>query len=93
MKLRIMSSNIWWCDGNHPEWEARGQDCSAAHRAKGLYRVYRETAPDMIGLQECSARMAHQLMAHFAENDAPYTFIWGRYAPGNPPAKTCHAGR
>lgn len=81
MKLRIMSSNIWWCDVNRPEWEAQGLDCSAAHRAPGLYRMYRETAPDIIGLQECSARMAHQLMAQFAENDAPYTLIWGRDTP------------
>lgn len=81
MKLRIMSSNIMWCDTNRPDWEARGEDCSAAHRSKGLYRVYRETMPDILGLQESSARMTHQLMAHFAENNDPYTLIWGRDTP------------
>lgn len=81
MKLRIMSNNIWWCDSNRPEWESQGLDCSAAYRAQGLYRMYQETMPDIIGLQECSARMAHQLMVLFAQNDDPYTLIWGRDTP------------
>lgn len=80
-KLRIMSNNIWWCDGNHEAWEAREEDCSAAARSAGLYRMYRETQPDIIGLQECSARMTHQLMTRFAEDEAPYTLIWGRDTP------------
>lgn len=81
MQLRIMSSNIWWCDSNRPEWEAKGLDCSVAARAPGLYRLYAETAPDIIGLQECSARMTHGLMTEFAKQDAPYALIWGKDTP------------
>jgi len=79
--LRIMSNNIWWCDTNRPEWEAKGEDCSAAHRAPGLIRVYEETKPDIIGLQECSARMAHFLMSEMAEKQMPYALLWGRNTP------------
>lgn len=80
-KLRIMSNNIWWCDSNTPAWEAIGADCSAIHRGPELFRMYQETAPDIIGLQECSARMSHQLMAAFTMNHAPYAFLWGRDTP------------
>ena len=34
--LRIMSHNVWKCDSNRPEWEAKGEDCSAAARAKEI---------------------------------------------------------
>lgn len=76
-----MSNNIWWCDTNHPAWEALGADCSALHRAPGLFRLYKETAPDIIGLQECSARMSHALMTVIAEEGAPYALLWGRNTP------------
>jgi len=79
--LRIMSNNIWWCDVNNAAWEAMGADCSAAHRAKGFFRLYNELSPDIIGLQECSARMSHILMAMFAENAYPYALLWGRDTP------------
>ena len=46
--LRLMSNNIWWCDSNQPAWEAIGEDCSAAARAKGFARVYSELCPDVI---------------------------------------------
>ena len=80
-KLRIMSNNIWFCDTNNAAWEAVGEDCSAAHRAPGFFRLYEETAPDIIGLQECSARMAHLLMSQFADKKAPYALLWGRNTP------------
>lgn len=80
-KLRIMSNNIWWCDKNTEAWGAQGLDCSAGNRAPGLLRMYQETQPDIIGLQECSSVMAHQLMTLFAENDAPYALLWGRNTP------------
>lgn len=80
-KLRIMSNNIWRCDKNLDAWKAIGADCSADHRAKGLLRLYGETKPDIIGLQECSARMAHKLMTLFAEQNAPYAMLWGRDTP------------
>ncbi|MBQ8526497.1 MAG: endonuclease/exonuclease/phosphatase family protein [Clostridia bacterium] len=80
-KLRIMSNNIWWCDTNTEAWSAIGADCSAEHRAHGFFRTYKELAPDIIGLQECTADMAHFLMTLFAENELPYALLWGRDTP------------
>lgn len=80
-KLRIMSNNVWWCDNNRDTWKEIGADCSADHRAEGLLRIYGETKPDIIGLQECTARMAHKLMTLFAEQKAPYAMLWGRDTP------------
>ena len=79
--IRVMSHNLWRCDGNAPAWEAKGEDCSAAVRAKGFAQVYRETRPDVVGLQECSARMAHALMTRLAEERLPYALLWGRDTP------------
>jgi endonuclease/exonuclease/phosphatase family metal-dependent hydrolase len=79
--LRIMSNNIWWCDGNHEVWEAQGADCSAKARAPQLVRLYKETLPDILGLQECSARMAHFLMTPMAQEGLPYALLWGRNTP------------
>ncbi len=80
-KLRLMSNNIWWCDGNNEAWEALGADCSAKARAPGLVRLYKETMPDILGLQECSARMTQFLMTPMAEEGLPYAFLWGRNTP------------
>lgn len=77
-KLRIMSNNLWWCTNNTPAWEAMGKDCSNGARVPGFARMYREVQPDLIGLQECSARMTHDLMDHLTENGFPYTMLWGR---------------
>lgn len=79
--LRIMSNNIWWCDNNLATWEAMGEDCSAKHRVSGFIRLYEETQPDIIGLQECSARMAHLLMTGLVVNRHPYALLWGRNTP------------
>ena len=79
--LRIMSNNIWWSDGNKADWEAIGANCSAEARAPGLFRAYQELQPDLLGLQECSAKMAHLLMSLFAENRMPYAMLWGRDTP------------
>ena len=76
-KLRLMSNNLWWNTFNTPAWEAMGADCSNAARVPGFARMYRETQPDIIGLQECSARMTRALMIHLADNDFPYTMVWG----------------
>ena len=80
-KLKIMSNNIWYCDDNQPAWEAAGEDCSAEHRSKGLSRLYSETRPDILGLQECSALMADCLMQQFAEKGEPYALLWGKDTP------------
>ena len=61
-KLRIMSHNVWKCDQNSPYWAARGENCSAAVRAKGLVQVYTETQPDIIGFQEMSFVMADEII-------------------------------
>ena len=79
--LRIMSNNVWWCDANNEAWEALGADCSAKARAPGFVRVYKETVPDILGLQECSARMAHFVMTAMANEDFPYALLWGRNTP------------
>jgi len=79
--LRIMSHNVWKCDHNLPAWEARGEDCSAAARAKGMARVYCETGPDIIGCQEMSPVMADELIRNLAEQGLRYALLWGRDTP------------
>ena len=79
--FRIMSNNIWRCDENNEAWRAMGADCSAEARVPGLFRVYKEVQPDVIGLQECSPHMADLLMRRFAEEKLPYTLLWGKDTP------------
>ena len=76
-----MTHNIWNCDNNCPDWEKRGEDCSAEARVGGLLRVYRETEPDIIGCQEASAKMADLLKDGFQNEGVNYTLIWGRFTP------------
>lgn len=76
-----MSHNVWNRDKNHPNWEEKGEDCSAAARIGGLVRVYRETMPDIIGCQEVSCLMADLLKEHCHEAGLDYTLIWGRFTP------------
>ena len=78
---RLMSHNVWDNDKNRPEWEEKGEDCSAEVRVKGLLRVYKETAPDVIGGQEFSALMADLLVEGLAELGWRYTLVWGRCTP------------
>lgn len=80
-KLRIMSNNLWWCTNNTPAWEAMGADCSNAARVPGFARMYEEIRPDIIGLQECSARMTRDLMIYLTENSFPYAMVWGGDTP------------
>lgn len=79
--LRIMSHNVWKCDHNHPAWAAKGEDCSAAVRAKGMVRVYTETCPDIIGFQEMSPVMADEIILGLAERGYRYALLWGRDTP------------
>lgn len=82
----LMSSNQWKCDLNVLAWEARGEDCSAEARVDGLARVYRQVAPDVLGIQEASVRMNELLMqrmtafAHGGET-ARYALITGGDTP------------
>ena len=80
-KLRIMSNNVWWCTSNSEAWAAIGADCSNEVRAVGFARVYKELQPDIIGLQECAARMYSELFAVLAEQDSPYAVLWGKDTP------------
>ena len=80
-KLRFMSTNIWNRDLNTPEWEARGEDCSAEVRMPKIFRMYEETMPDVIGQQECSLKNADLMMRRFAEEDLPYAMLWGKFTP------------
>lgn len=80
-KLRIMSNNVWRNDKNLPAWEANGYDCAVETRVPGLFKAYRETLPDIIGIQECSPRMADLLMREFSGEKMPYMLIWGKDSP------------
>lgn len=79
--LRLMSHNVWKCDNNLPAWEAKGEDCSAFIRAKGMVRVYTETQPDIIGCQEMSFVMADEIIRGLAEQRQRYALLWGRDTP------------
>lgn len=80
-KLRLMSTNQWACDKNQPKWEEQGLDCSYSARMPGFLQYYRETNPDVLGLQEVTAKMADKLMRLFAQNDMPYALLWGKDTP------------
>lgn len=79
--IRLMTHNVWNKDFNSPDWEQKGENCSAATRVNGLIRVYKETLPDIIGGQEVSARMADLLKENLSELPIRYTLIWGRFTP------------
>lgn len=79
--LRLMCNNLWKCDKNAPAWEEKGEDCSAPARAEGFYRVYKDTAPDIIGCQEASSLMVDALMCKFSSKGIPYSLLWGRDTP------------
>lgn len=81
MRIRIMSNNQWWSDRNKPAWEEKGLDCSAAVRVPGFARMFRETDPDIVGLQECSMLMADMHMRGFSESGMGYALLWGRDTP------------
>lgn len=80
-ELRIMSHNQWKYDGNSPEWEKKGLDCSAAVREKGFVRVFKETNPDIIGCQEVSGTMADEMIRGLASEGMHYSLLWGRDTP------------
>lgn len=80
-RLRLMTHNVWYADENTQAWAAKGEDCSAAVRVKGLLRVYKETLPDVIGGQEFSPLMADLLKEGLAAEGLNYTLIWGRCTP------------
>ena len=80
-RIRLMTHNVWNKNLNSPEWEAKGEDCSANARVWGHLRVYRETMPDIIGGQEVSALMADLLKQGFESENINYTLIWGRFTP------------
>ena len=80
-RIRLMTHNVWNCDGNHKAWEEKGEDCSAKKRVGALVRIYRETLPDIIGGQEVSVLMADLLKENLLDCGMDYTFIWGRFTP------------
>lgn len=80
-KLRIMSHNVWKCDRNLPAWEAKGENCSAPVRAKGMVRLYTECRPDVIGFQEMTALMVDEIIRGLAEKGESYALLWGKDTP------------
>ena len=79
--LRLMSNNQWRCDENKPYWIERGLDCSAQARAKGFARLYAETEPDIVGLQEVSPAMLEWLLRELSARGLPFGAVWGRDTP------------
>ena len=79
--IRLMTHNVWNCDGNCPAWAEKGENCSAGARVGGLLRVYRDIIPDVIGGQEVSSMMADLLKEGFQSEQTNYTLIWGRFTP------------
>ena len=79
--LRLMSHNIWNCDNNLPAWQAKGEDCSAQARMPGMVRVYRESGPDIIGLQEVSLLQADLLLRGLLDDGQRYAMLWGKFTP------------
>ncbi len=79
--IRLMSHNQWYCNDNTPAWKEKGLDCSAAVRERGFARVYDETHPDIVGLQEVSGRMAEELMAALETRGLQYALLWGHDTP------------
>lgn len=80
-EIRLMSHNQWRCDNNQKAWEALGLDCSSAVREEGFARVYAETHPDIVGIQEISGKMAEDLMASLAARGLRYALLWGHDTP------------
>ena len=80
-KLRIMTHNVWKRDENQPAWEAKGEDCSAPVRAKGMVQVYMDKKPDIIGFQEMSPLMADEIILGLAAQGEHYALLWGRDTP------------
>ena len=81
MLLRLMSHNVWNRDTNTPEWEKLGYDCSASVRVKGILRVYEETMPDVVGMQEMTNLMVDYIKEYFSQKGKKYAVIWGRFTP------------
>ncbi len=81
MHIRLMSNNQWLCDENQPFWKELGLDCSAEAREAGFVRFYRQTEPDLLGLQEVSPLMLEHLMRGLQRVGLPYGVVWGRDTP------------
>lgn len=79
--LRLMSNNVWNRDKNAPAWEERGEDCSAPARAPLFVRMYEETLPDVIGMQEMTHLMTRELVLGLAAKGLHYAVIWGNFTP------------
>ena len=80
-RIKLMSNNIWYLGDNDPRWAEKGEDCSAEKRAIGFLKVYGELLPDVIGFQECTARLADCIMKGFSAQNLPYSLLWGRDTP------------
>lgn len=79
--IRIMSNNVWYYDTNNEEWAKIGADCSAENRTPKILKAYKETLPDILGLQECSHLMSSLLVKGFEEFDKTYEYIFGNDTP------------
>ncbi|MBQ4094193.1 MAG: hypothetical protein IJC61_04030, partial [Oscillospiraceae bacterium] len=79
--VRIMTHNLWKNDRNRPAWQQQGFDCSAEVRIPLFARLYSETLPDALCLQEVSPHMAQLLVHALCEKQLPYCFAEGGDTP------------
>lgn len=85
--IRIMSNNVWDCDGNKAAWESKGENCSAKVRSEGLAATYMAYAPDVICLQEMSALMIKYIQNKLKANGFSYELL--TYTVGSDVDNTC----
>ncbi len=85
--IRIMSNNVWDCDGNKAAWEALGENCSAKVRSEGLAATYMAYAPDVICLQEMSALMIKYIQNKLKANGFTYDLL--TFTVGSDVDNTC----
>ena len=80
-EFRAASANLWWCETNHPAWQALGKDCTSKRRGPLFAKVFEEICADLYGLQECPGKMTTELMTAITEKGLPYALLWGRDTP------------
>ena len=77
--VRIASNNIWNMDNNYPNWQEKGENCSAEARMPGIARAFDELHPDVIGLQEASHKGVDCLQTELLARGLRYAVHWTRF--------------
>ncbi len=83
----LLSNNLWNRDKNSDAWAARGEDCSADCRVKGLVLAYTSVMPDVLGFQEMSRHMEMLILQGMRRiplpngTEARYEIVTGGFIP------------